>query len=101
MRSLNVKLLLLVTYFSGAAFLVWAGRQVVLSGFAGFHWYQEHLGSVIPIPSEELYRGMGNFSMVVGVVLVLAGLVELFFCPSCPFPIHRKWESPTMGSPKS
>ena len=96
MSQIKPKLWLMMLYFSGAGFLVWGGRQVVLSGFEGFQWYRGHVGWLVPIPSEELYLGTGNFLMVVGVLLILAGLVELFFCPSCPFPLHRKWESPTL-----
>ncbi|MBC7325730.1 MAG: hypothetical protein H5T99_10525 [Moorella sp. (in: Bacteria)] len=90
------RFLMMLSYFSGAALLIGIGRWVVVSGFEGFLWYQEHIGAWLPIPSEELYHGTGNFLVVVGVILVLAGLVELFLCPSCPFPFSRKWESPTM-----
>lgn len=90
------KFLMMLVYFLGAATLLSLGTVVIRSGFAGFKWYQDHLGHLIHIPSQELFEGTGSFLIVLGVFLVLAALVEIFYCPACPFPFHRRWQSPTL-----
>lgn len=90
------RFLMVVVYFSAAVGLIALGWFVIKSGFEGYLWYQAHLAQLLPIPSLELYQGTGGFMVVVGVLLVIAGFIEIMYCPTCPFPLHRKWESPTL-----
>jgi UPF0716 family protein affecting phage T7 exclusion len=82
-------------FFAASLMIAAAGALMVHSGFEGFQWLQHHhLGGVIPSP--ETFNGIGIGLLVTGVLIFLAGLVEHFICPSCPFTLTRSWDSPTL-----
>lgn len=88
--------LMVLIYFSGALLLMGLGGTIIGSGFEGYLWYQETLGNLIPVPTEELFAGMGGFIGLLGLMLAGAGVIEMFFCPTCPFTMNKQWESPTI-----
>jgi hypothetical protein len=100
MKQRSPKSLLAFLYYLGSLALISLGGLMVWSGYQGFHWYRETLGRWLPIPSEELFHGTGGLFIVIGAVFIIAGIIELLVCPACPFPLHRKWESPTLTSDK-
>jgi hypothetical protein len=87
-------LFLSLLFFVGGLLIAATGGLMIHSGFEGFQWVQQHLGGVIPSP--ETFDGIGLGLLVTGVVVFLAGVVEHFVCPSCPFTLSRSWDSPTL-----
>ena len=96
MSEKKSRALMILIYFAGALLLMGLGGAIINSGFEGYHWYQQYLGSIIPIPTEELFAGMGGFIGLLGLMLAGAGVIEMFFCPTCPFTMNKRWESPTI-----
>jgi len=96
MSSKRPSVIMGVAYFAGALGMVGLGAVIIASGFEGYTWYRAHLGAILPVPTQELFAGSGGFISLLGLMLIGAGLVEIFYCPSCPFTFSRKWRSPTM-----
>lgn len=81
-------------FFTASLVIAAIGALMVYSGFEGFQWSQQHLADVIPSP--ETFNGIGIGLLVTGAFVFLAGIVEHFVCPSCPFTLTRSWDSPTL-----
>ena len=98
MSTSGSRMLMVAVYFSGALLLIALGGVILASGFEGYQWYQQGLGALLPIPSQELFAGAGGFIGLLGVMLAGAGVIEMFFCPTCPFTMNKRWQSPTLDS---
>ncbi len=91
---------MVLVYFSGALMLIALGSTMLYTGYEGYQFYLSQFGQLLFIPSEELFSGIGGFIALLGVVVLITGLIELFFCPTCPFTLSKRWQSPTVENSK-
>jgi membrane-bound ClpP family serine protease len=92
------RVVMVMVYFSGALLLIALGSTILYTGYDGYQYYLSRFGQLLFIPSEELFSGIGGFIALLGVVVLITGLIELFFCPTCPFTLNKRWQSPTVRS---